>query len=569
MLENKIKAARGLVKADLILRNARLINVYNATVMQTDIVIYDDIIVALGKGYKGKEEFDLNGLYVSPGFLDAHVHIESSMVEVPQFARAVVPLGTTSVITDPHEIANVLGYEGIRYMMESSKYNPLNVFFMLSSCVPSSPLETAGSELRAFDIFPFLSESWVLGLAEVMNYPGVLHLHPDTLDKIKIVNNKRIDGHAPALAGKDLNAYIVSGIESDHECITPEEAREKLEKGMYIMIREGSATRNLVDLLPLVTCHNERRCMFCTDDRHSNDILKQGHINFLIKTAIEHGLDPLVAIRMATLNTAEYFGLRKLGAASPGKIADLVVFDSFEEFNVKRVYKSGRLVAVDGKPVYDIRPQLQTPLRSSVNIKWLEGDEFKIPARGKRCRVIGLIPQQITTEYLEIPCKIKNGMVIADPVRDIAKLFVVERHCATGNIGKGLVKGFGIKKGAIASSIGHDSHNIIVVGTRDRDILRAVITINKMGGGIAVVDEDQVIESLPLPIAGLLSDQSLENVSRRVNHLNRAAQSLGIGLEDPLMTLSFMALPVIPRLKLTDKGLVDVEKFSHVDLFVN
>ncbi len=569
MIENDIKIARGIEKADLVLRNAQVINVYNSSIMKTDIVIHKDTIVALGKGYKSRKEIDLTGLYVAPGFLDAHVHIESSMVEVPQFARAVVPLGTTSVITDPHEIANVLGYEGIRYMMESSKYNPLNVFFMLSSCVPSSPLETAGSELRAFDIFPFLREPHVLGLAEVMNYPGILNMNPDMLDKVKIVHGKRIDGHAPGLNGKDLNAYIAAGVESDHECVTAEEAKEKLERGMYIMIREGSATRNLLDLLPLVTTENERRCMFCTDDRHPNDILQEGHINFLIKTAIQNDLDPFVAIRLATLNIAEYFCLRKLGAIAPGKLADLVVFDSFESFNIKRVYKSGRLVAVDGVPVYDVPQNTPTPLRSSVNIKWLEGDEFRIKARGKTCRVISIVPQQITTDYLELPCKIENGYVSADIQNDIAKLFVVERHRATGNIGKGLVKGFGIERGAIATSIGHDSHNIIVLGVDDRDIQRAVITINKMGGGIVVVDQDRVLDSLALPIAGLLSDKPLEFVSTKVSELNQAARRLGIKLDDALMTLSFMALPVIPKLKLTDKGLVDVDKFTHVDLFVN
>jgi len=563
-----IDAASGRTTCDLVLQNAKVVNVFSSEIIETDVAVLGDTIIGLGPRYEGKNKVDLKGLFLAPGFIDGHVHIESSMVEVPQFARAVVPLGTTSVVADPHEIANVLGYEGIRYMMDSSKYNPLNVFFMMSSCVPSSPLETAGSELRAFDIFPFLREKWVLGLGEMMNYPGVINNDKDVLDKLKIGGEKRVDGHAPGLSGNDLNAYIAAGVESDHECTTAEEAREKLRLGMFIMIREGSGTKNLVDLLPLVNKENERRCFFCTDDRHPNDILEEGHINYIIKTAVKHGLDPISAIRMATLNTAEYFGLRKLGAIAPGRTADIVVFDSFKKFNLKQVYKSGILVAENGKAVYEPPFRPEFPVRSSVNIKWLEGDEFTIPANGNRCRVIGVMPRQITTEYLELDCKQADGKVVSDTKRDILRLFVIERHRASGNIGKGLIKGFGLKKGAIASSIGHDSHNIIVTGVDDRDIFKAVTTINKMGGGIAVVNDGQVIECLKLPIAGLMSNKSLEKISQKTKSLIESARELGVKLEDPLMTLSFMALPVIPRLKLTDQGLVDVEKFRHVDLFV-
>ncbi|MBD3375690.1 adenine deaminase [candidate division KSB1 bacterium] len=568
MIEKQIKAARGEIPNDLVLRNAQIINVYNGQIQQGDIAILQDTIVGIGNGYKGEEETDLKGLYVCPGFIDAHVHIESSMVEVAQFARAVVPLGTTTVVTDPHEIANVLGYEGIRYMMDSSKYNPLNVYFMLSSCVPSSPFETAGSELRAFDLFPFLPEKWVLGLAEMMNYPGLLAAEPEVLDKIKIVKDKRIDGHAPGLLGKDLNAYIAAGVESDHECTTAQEAAEKLKMGMVIMIREGSGTKNLKDLLPVVTLENERRCMFCTDDRHPNDILEEGHIDYVVRSAISMGLNPITAIRMATLNPAEYFGLRKLGAIGPGKRADLVVFDDLHTLDIKRVYHNGELVAVDRIPVYETPVRPSTSLRSSVNIKWLEGDEFIIPARGRQCRVIKAIPDQIVTDVLHVDCPVDNGNVYSDTERDLVRLYVVERHRATGNIGKGLVNGFKLKHGAIATSMGHDSHNIIALGIGDRDIFKAVTAINKMGGGIAIAREGQVIESLELPIAGLMSNKPLEYVSTRMKELLVAIQSLGVELDDPLMTLSFMALPVIPRLKLTDKGLVDVEAFRHVDLFL-
>ena len=569
MVKELIQAARHQIKCSLVLRNARVVNVYSGEVVKSDVAVYRDTIVGLGSGYRGEEEVDLKGLYLAPGFIDGHVHIESSMVEVPQFGRAVVPLGTTSVIADPHEIANVLGYEGIRYMMDASKYNPLSVFFMLSSCVPSSPLESAGSELRAFDIFPFLRERWVLGLGEMMNYPGVLNAEPDVLDKIKIVTDKRIDGHAPGLSGAELAAYIAAGVESDHECTTVEEAREKLALGMYIMIREGSGTKNLHDLLPLVTPDNERRCFFCTDDRHPDDILHEGHINFIIRSAIKAGLNPVTAVRLATLNTAEYFGLRKLGGIGPGKLADMVVFDDFDSFHIHKVYKNGALVAQDGVPVYEMLVRKPAMLRSSVNIKWLEGEEFAIPVTGKRCRVIGVVPDQIVTQLIELEPTVVDSQVVSDPERDLVRLFVLERHRASGNIGKGLMTGFGLKRGAIASSIGHDSHNIIAAGISDLDIMKAVTTINKMGGGIAVVDNGTVLESLELPIAGLMSNKPIEFVSSRTRDLISACRALGIQLKDPLMTLSFMALPVIPRLKLTDRGLVDVEKFAHVDLFID
>ena len=566
--EQIIAAARGLTKADLVLRNGRIVNVFSGEIIEKDVAILEDTIVGVEDGYQGHEEIDLKGLYLAPGFIDGHLHIESSMVEVPQFARAVVPLGTTSVVADPHEIANVLGYEGIRYMMDSSKFNPLNVFFMLSSCVPSTKLETTGSELRAFDIFPFLREKWVLGLGEMMNYQGVLAADPDVLDKLKIVPEKRIDGHAPGLSGKDLNAYIAAGVQSDHESTTVTEAREKLRLGMYVMIREGTGTKNLRDLLPLVNKENERHCFFVTDDRHPNDILEEGHINFMIKTALKMGLDPITVIRMATLNTAEYFRLHQLGAIAPGRLADIVVFDSFDDFNIRKVFKNGKLVAMDGVPMYDLPVRSQTPIRGSVNIKWLEGDEFEMPAKGNRCRVIRIIRDQIVTEELILEPKIENGKVLSDPDRDLLRMYVVERHRASGNIGKGIVTGFGLKKGAVASSIAHDSHNIIVIGIDDDDIFKAVAKINKMGGGIAIVSEGRVLDSLELPIAGLMSNKPLEYVSTRTKELIGVTRTLGVTLDDPLMTLSFMALPVIPKLKLTDRGLVDVEKFDFVDLFV-
>ncbi|HHM24329.1 MAG TPA: adenine deaminase [Bacteroidetes bacterium] len=568
-LEQIIRVARNEILGDLLIKNARIVNVYSGEIIEADVVTSGEMIAGIGKGYQAKEVIDLKGAYLAPGFIDGHVHIESSMVDVPEFARAVVPLGTTSVIADPHEIANVLGYEGIRYMLDASKFNPLNVFFMMPSCVPATKLETSGSSLRAFEIYPLLREKWVLGLGEVMNFPGVLERDENLLDKIQIASDKRIDGHAPGLTGYDLNAYIATGIGSDHECTQVEEAREKLRLGMYIMIREGTFIKNLRDLLPLVTPENSRRCCFCTDDRHPHDILEEGHINFMIKTAIEYGIDPVTAIRMATLNTAEYFGLRQRGGIKPGNYADMVSFNNFEDFHIRHVFRSGKLVALDGEAIIEppIRPE--ATIRSTMNIKWLQGDEFVIPAEGKRARIIGLIEDQALTEEIIDEVKVRDGKLVSDPDRDILRAFVLERHNATGNIGKGLVRGLGLKRGAIASSVAHDSHNVIVAGNSDEEIMRAVIQINKMGGGIAVVDGDRVLEALELPIAGLMSRLPLEEVSKRTERLVAATHRLGCKVKDPLMALSFMSLAVIPKLKLTDLGLVDVEKQQFVPLFVD
>lgn len=567
-LQELIYAAKGEEKVDIVLKNANLVNVLSGEIYPTEISVYDEVIIGIGPGYEAHEVIDLAGAYVLPGFIDAHIHIESSMVEVPQFARAVVPLGTTTVIADPHEIANVLGYEGLRYMMDSSKFNPLNVYFMLPSCVPSTKLESAGSELRAFDIFPFLREKWVLGLAEMMNFPGVLSADQDVLDKLKIARDKRIDGHAPGLTGKDLNAYIAAGISSDHECTTVAEAEEKLRLGMHIMIREGTGTKNLKDLLPLVNEKNISRCIFCTDDRHPNDIVHEGHINFMIKTAINQGVDPVNAIRMATINPAEFFGLKTLGAIAPGKKADMVVIDDFKEFNIKKVFKNGKLVVMNGIPIYDIPARPKSMLRSSVNIKWLEQQDFDIPAEGQNCNVINIIKDQIVTGASIEKVKIENNKIVSDPENDILRCYVVERHRASGNIGKGLVKGFGLVHGAFASSIAHDSHNIVVVGVEDEAIFNAVVQINKMGGGIAVTDADGcILESLELPIAGLMSNKPIEYVSQKMDAINQQIHHLGSTLTDPPMTLSFLALPVIPALKLTDKGLVDVLKSEFVCLY--
>lgn len=565
-LERMIAVARGGEKADLVLKNARVVNVFSGEIYKSDVAIAQGHIAGVGR-YHGHQLVDIKGKFLCPGFIDGHVHIESSMVQVAEFARTVVPLGTTTVIIDPHEIANVLGSDGILFMLKSSKYNPLNVYMMLPSCVPSTDLETAGSELKALDLFPFLSDKWVLGLGEVMNYPAVLGGDGDVMDKIKIVSGKRIDGHAPGVSGKDLAAYVVAGIRSDHESTTPEEAQEKLRIGMWVMLREGSTTRNLRDLLPLVTRENAGRFFFVTDDRHPHDLLAEGHINYMIKTAIQSGLDPTLVIRMATLNAAQYFQLDQLGAVAPGYVADLVVLKDFKNCQVSMVFKNGQLVAKNGEPLYESPPQRKFSIRSTVNTHWLQGEDFQIPADDQLANVIGLVPGQITTKHLRLKAKVQDGLVVADTRRDLLKLAVVERHAASGNVGLGLVKGFGLKKGALASSVAHDSHNLIIVGTNDRDMMEAAIQIIRMQGGLTVVSEGQVLESLPLPIAGLISEQSIARVKAKLDDLHRAASKLGCKVKDPLTALSFLSLAVVPALKLTDRGLVDVEKFRTIGLF--
>ncbi len=560
-----IKIARGEKEADLLLKNAKVVNVFSGDVHETDVAIARSRIVGLAD-YRARQEIDLKGRYLCPGFIDGHLHIESSMMTIPEFARAVVPRGTTSVITDPHEIANVLGLNGIRYMLESSKHNPLSVYVMLPSCVPSTNMETTGAELLWYDLSMFFNEEWVLGLGEVMNYPGVLFYDQAVLDKIRAARGKRIDGHAPGLSGRDLAAYVAAGVRSDHECTTPEEAREKLRLGMYIMIRQGTTAHNLRALLPLVTPANSRRCMFVTDDLHPADIMDKGHIDHLIKIAIEEGLNPVTAIQMATLNPAEYFGLNDRGAVSPGYRADLVVFDNFEDFNVEKVFRGGQLVAENGQMLPHIARPQPVPIRSSMNVNW-EGVDFEIPAQSGRVRVIGVVPDQIITRHLIEEARVEDGLAVADVERDILKIAVIERHLASGNMGLGFIKGLGLKKGAIASSVAHDSHNIVVAGTNDDDMMTAAIEVVTMRGGLAVVVDYEVRGRLPLPIAGLMSDQPLEIVQAQMDELLTVTAEIGSPWPDPFMILSFMALPVIPELKLTDRGLVDVTQFKFVPLF--
>jgi adenine deaminase len=565
-VEELIEVAAGEREADVVLKGGRVVNVFSGEIYEADVAILDSRIAGLG-AYSGKTDIDVKGKYVCPGLIDGHVHIESSMVSVPEFARVVVPLGTTTVVVDPHEIANVMGSEGILFMLKSSKYNPLNVFVMLPSCVPSTDLETAGAELKALDLFPFLSDKWVLGLGEMMNYHGVITRNEDVMDMLKIASGKRIDGHAPGVTGWRLNAYAAGGIQSDHESVSLEEAREKLRVGLHIMLREGSASRNLLDLLPLVTQRNADRFIFVTDDKHPGDLLTEGHINHMLKLAVQSGVDPALAVKMASSNAAQYYGLDKLGALAPGYFADIVVLDDFETCRAAMVLKNGEVVARDGKSERAFPPKYKLPMRSSVNVKALGPDDFKIEARDGLANVIGLVPGQIITQWLREKPRSRDGQVVSDPSSDVVKIAVVERHHASGNIGLGLVKGFGLKRGAFASSIAHDSHNIIVVGVDDADMLRCVSSVVEMQGGLCVASGGEVVDSLPLPIAGLMSDEPMEFVRDKLEALHGTLRQLGVAVNDPFMAASFLALPVIPHLKLSDKGLVDAERLRLINLF--
>jgi adenine deaminase len=564
-LETLIAVARGEEPADLVLRNARLLNVFSGEIHPADIAIHDGRVVGMGE-YEARQVVDLEQRFVAPGFIDAHVHLEGVMVQPSEFARAVLPLGTTAVVCDPHEIANVLGLDGVRYMLDASEGLPLSVYVMAPSCVPATQMESAGAELTADDIEKLWAYERVLGLAEVMNYPGVLFRVPAVLDKIRSAGDRPIDGHAPGLSGVDLNAYIAAGVRSDHECTDLEEAREKLRRGMHILIREGTTERNLHDLLPLVTPENARLCHFCSDDRHPDTLLREGHMDDIVRQAIGWGLDPVLAYQMATINTAEYFQLRNVGAVAPGYRADLVVLDDLEAVQVAQVYAGGELVADGGQALFSTPGMRDVPIEPSVHVD-LDALNLDIAAGEGSARVIGTIPDQVVTESLRLVPTMANGRVVSDPGRDLLKIAVIERHHGTGSVGLGLVKGVGLKQGAIASSVAHDSHNLVVIGASDKEMRAAVAAIAEMGGGLVVVAGSQVRAACPLPIAGLMSDQPIEEVRDQVEALSEAAHALGCTLPDPFMTLSFLALPVIPSLKLTDKGLVDVDKFAVVPLF--
>lgn len=565
-----LPVARGDEPARLVLRDGRVVNVFTGEIVEADVAITGDCIVGVGHDYDADEEIDLGGRYVCPGLIDAHVHVESSMVTPPQFARAVVPRGTTTVVTDPHEIANVAGVDGIRYMLAASQALPLTVYVNLPSCVPATHMGTAGAELAADDLVALADLDRVIGLAEFMNVPGAVLGLPGALEKLVAFQGRIIDGHAPGISGRWLQAYVGAGPGSDHECTTADEMLEKLRLGMVVFVRESTAARNLRALLPAITPENSRRCAFCTDDRHPADLLDEGHLDHLIRLAVAEGLDPITAIRMATLNAAEWFWLRDRGAIGPGRRADLVVFSDLNDFRAEMVFSGGVLVARDGVSVGDWpAPSVDgAGVRDTVHVAW-EKLSFAIPAQGQRIRVIGVVPDQVVTEHLIEPAKVVDGLAVADPDLDLLKLAVVERHRGSGDVGLGFVRGLGIRRGALAGSVGHDAHNLIVAGCDDASMLTAARAVGELGGGLVAAVEDRVLASVPLPVAGLMSDQPVESVRRQMDRLVQVAQDLGSPLHDPFMALGFLALEVIPALKLTDQGLVDVDKFDFVPLWVD
>lgn len=565
-LKSLIRHARGDEPADLLLRNARVVNVLSGEIIKTDIAVAGEHIAGFGE-YRARAELDLEGSYVTPGFIDAHVHIESSLVPPSEFARAVVPRGTTAVITDPHEIANVFGLEGIRFMFDSAKYGPLSMYVMASSCVPATSMATNGAVLHGYDLFPLKSDPWVLGLAEVMNFPAVIAGDDAVLEKIGAFRDRVIDGHCPALTGRDLQAYVAAGVRSDHESTTAEEALEKLRLGMMVFIREGTAARDLDGLLPLITPATHHRICFCTDDCQPADLIDRGGIDYIVRSAISGGVDPVIALRMASWNPAQHFGLHSRGALTPGRRADMVVFDDLQAPLARLVFRNGQMVARDGQMVVPPRPPARS-LRGSINVAWDQID-LRIPSEGRRVRVIGAQADQLVTRSLvDEPLRV-NGTALADPSRDLLKIAVIERHMASGGVGRGFVRGIGLTRGAIASSIAHDHHNLIVVGADDASMMTAARRVSALHGGMVVAVGEQIVAEVPLPLGGLMSQEPVETVRQQLDRAVQGAQELGSPLHDPFMAMSFLALEVIPALKLTDRGLVDVGRFEFVPLWVD
>ena len=555
-----IAAAAGREPADLVLKNATFVNVFSNELSTMDIAVAEGLIVGMGS-YQGRSEVDCTGKIVLPGFLDAHIHLESSLVSPTEFVKAVLPHGTTTVVTDPHEIANVMGTDGIEYMLQATEDLPVDVRFMLPSCVPATPLDESGAILDYRAIDSFYDHPRVQGLAEMMNFVGAINGDEQTVEKIVAAqaHHKKIDGHAPDLQGNDLNAYIAAGVYSDHECHDVKDAIAKLERGQFIMIREGTAARNLEALMPLLTGKYADRCMFCTDDKHPNDLLEKGHIDYIVKKAISLGADPITAVKVACHNAARYFLLNNRGGISPGYLADFVIIDNFQNFNIEQVYKKGVLMVDHGEiqdfPSPEIEPYLVEWAHKTFHVAALTAEDF---AEKRPRGIIGMVDGEITTVDAGYSDRI-------DVEYDVLKIAVVERHKNTHHIGIGYIQGYGLKSGAVATSISHDSHNIIVVGTNETDMAAAVNRVVELNGGIVVWDGGQSVAEVPLAIAGIMSDEPLVTVNEKLETAKDAAHKLGVnpGI-DPFMTLSFMALPVIPSLRITTRGVFDVTTQSYV-----
>ncbi|WP_264739149.1 adenine deaminase [Cytobacillus firmus] len=567
-LRKRIDVAAKRTPADLVIKNGKVINVFTREIIEEDIAIADGFIAGLGS-YEGKEMIDAGGSFIAPGFIDGHVHIESAMVTPAEFSNVVLPHGVTTVIADPHEIANVSGTKGIDFMLESSEEMPLDVFFMLPSCVPATPFENAGASLSYKDLEKYYGHPRVLGLGEVMDYPAVMNNDAEMLKKLEDAHSKGkiIDGHAAGLNADEINIYMAAGIRTDHECINPEEALDRMRKGMYVMLREGSAARDLLALLKSVSEHNARRCLFVTDDKHLDDLINEGSIDHNVRMAIKEGMDPILAVQIATLNAAECFGLKNKGAIAPGYEADLIFLSDLRNVKIEKVMKSGILAAENGfmKNSVPNRIAPAEPILNSVKISSLNYEDLSISIGNGDCNIIGIIPNSIVTRHLVEKAESIDGYFQPNLHSDLLKLAVVERHNCTGSIGLGIVKGLGITRGGIASTVAHDSHNIVAAGTSDEDLLAAIKHTAAMSGGLAVVQDGKILAELPLPIAGLMTDRDSSFIHARLSQLNHALMKIGCSMEfNPFLTLSFLALPVIPELKLTDKGLFSVRSFSHI-----
>ncbi|HYM98061.1 MAG TPA: adenine deaminase [Candidatus Sulfotelmatobacter sp.] len=553
-----LAVARGDEPADLVIRGGRVFSVFTREWLDTSLAVVDGYVVGLGE-YEGTRTLDAEGAYLTPGFIDAHVHIESSKLMLDEFSRAVLPHGTTAVVADPHEIANVLGTDGVHWLLDACERVPLDVFVMAPSCVPASPLESPRRPFNVGDLEGLLRRHRTIGVAEMMNFPGVIAGQPGELGKLQTGLTEHVDGHAPGVRGRALNAYVAAGIHSDHECATYDEALEKRRLGMWIMLRDGSAARNLVDLLPLVKELGPERCMFCTDDREPVFLVEEGHIDQMVRTAVEHGIRPEDALVMATLNPAQYHGLRHLGAIAPGCQADIVFLEDLRSFKARRVLKRG------AEPVYQ---PVDTPewVRKTVNIAPLPDSAFEVRAPARRIRVMRVIPGQLATGCDLVEPSVRNGVMVADPKRDLVKIAVIERHHATGRTGVGFATNVGLERGAFASTVAHDAHNVVVLGVDDADMARCVRRLAEIGGGIVVVVAGKVLGELPLPVAGLMSDAPLTEVHRRLAAMEEVLRANGVRWDAPFMCLSFLALSVIPELKITDRGLVDVGRSELVPL---
>nr|WP_319216203.1 adenine deaminase [uncultured Trichococcus sp.] len=564
-LKRLIQAAQQPEEADLIIQNGTVVDVFSLETFEADVAIKDGYIVGIGTYPNGKQVVDASGKYVMPGFIDGHIHIESTMVTPSEFSRALIKHGVTTVVTDPHEIANVAGTIGIEFMLKDAANADMDILLKLPSCVPATPFEQNGATLTADDLRPYLTHPTVIGLAEVMDYPSVLNANPDMLEKIQMTIGAglEVDGHAAGLPDTALNVYSVAGIRNDHEAVTAEEAIARVRRGMHVLVREGSAAKDLLALLPAINERNSRRFSFCTDDKHLDELAEEGTVNYAAQLAIANGLDPLIAIQMATLNNAVCHGIHDKGAIAPGYLADILITDSLEILHPETIIKGGRLL--DLGALRSARATVPETVRSSLHLKKVTKDDLQIPLlEGQQAWVIGVVPGRIITEKIAADVQTEDGFFVADPQNDQVKMVVSERHHQTGSIGAGIVSGIGLKRGAIASTVAHDSHNLVVAGTNDEDMLLAIEEAERMQGGLVIVDGGKVLASVPLRVGGIMSEKSYEEVIKELHQLHEQLSTLAEESQNIFMILSFLCLPVIPRLKLTDRGLFDVDSFQHI-----